>query len=69
MNQSHCYHSDGQAPETVFLLVAERQDWKEQLRRDVAAIRAEFQHRGGITENAIADAVGRYREQAEVSGV
>ena len=65
MNQFHYHYSDGQATRTALLLVTGKQGWKEQLRRDVETIRTELQQRGGITANAVADAVSRYREWAE----
>jgi hypothetical protein len=40
-------------------------DWKKQFLEDVKSVRVEVRRRGGIKEEAIEDAIQRYRYEAE----
>lgn len=63
------YHGDLLTAMTSFLRLYEKYGWKEQLRQDVNAIRGEVRRQGGVSEEAIDDAVIRYRkEQAAPNG-
>lgn len=63
------YHGNLLTAMTAFLRLHEKYGWKEQLREDVNAIRAEVRRQGGVSEHAIDDAITRYRkEQADAHG-
>ena len=59
------YHDDLQTAISAFLVLHEKYGWKEQLRQDVGAIRAEVKRRGGTTEKAIDAAIKHHREQVK----
>lgn len=59
------YQGDLQAAISAFLILHEKYGRKEQLRKDVAAVRSEVRRKGGITEKMIDDAIKRYRKQVE----
>jgi hypothetical protein len=52
----------------AFLKLHEKYGWKEQFLEDVKSIRAEVRRRGGIKEEAIEDAIQRYRRNLGESG-
>jgi len=49
------------------LRLHDKYGWKEQLREDVEAIRAEVRRKRGITSQAIDDAINTYRKTIGVS--
>lgn len=57
------YHGNIQVAISSFLRLHEKYGWKEQFRKDVEAIRAEVRRQGGISSQAIDNAITRYRTQ------
>lgn len=62
------YHGDLQAAMKAFLKLHEKYGWKEQFLEDVKSIRLEVRRQGGVEEEAIEDAIQRYRRNLEASG-
>jgi hypothetical protein len=58
------YQGDIQKALMTFLYLHEKYGAKEQLLRDVQAVRSEVKKRGGITQKKIAETVHRYRKGA-----
>ena len=61
------YNGDLSAAMAAFLHLHEKYAWKEQLRQDVASIRADVRRNGRIRTKTINDAIAHYR--STVSGV
>lgn len=55
------YHGDAQEAMISLLRLYDLYGWKEQLRNDVTAVRAEVQRQGGISDEAIDEAILQYR--------
>lgn len=55
------YHGDVQEAMISLLRLYDRYGWKEQFREDVESIRVEVRRHGGISEDAIDDAIAAYR--------
>ncbi|MBC8231351.1 hypothetical protein H8E77_17505 [bacterium] len=56
------YNGNVQEAIASLLRLHDKYGWKEQLREDVEAIRAEVRRKGGITSQAIDDAINTYRK-------
>ena len=56
------YHGDLQTAISGLLKLHAKYGWKEQLRRDVNSVRYEVRRKGGITSEAIDNAINRYRK-------
>ncbi|MCP4399955.1 MAG: hypothetical protein GY801_21940 [bacterium] len=61
------YHGDVQEAMMSLLRLYDRYGWKEQLRNDVESIRAEVHRQGGISDDAVDDAIAQYRRRSSVS--
>ncbi|MCB0063364.1 MAG: hypothetical protein KDE19_14685 [Caldilineaceae bacterium] len=57
------YQGDSQAAISALLQLHAKYGWKEQLNQDVTVIRKKVHQSGGVSEQAIEDAIQRYREQ------
>ena len=55
------YHGDVQEAMISLLRLYDRYGWKEQFREDVESIRAEVRRHGGVSEDAIDEAIATYR--------
>ncbi len=56
------YRGDLQTALTAFLWLHEKYGWKEQLARDVDAVRTELKQQGGIRQTKIDEAIRQYRQ-------
>ena len=61
------YNGDVQEAIASLLRLHDKYGWKEQLCEDIEAIRAEVRRKGGITSQAIDDAINTYRKMIGVS--
>jgi flavodoxin len=58
------YNGDLQAAIAAFLQLHKKYGWKEQLRHDVQAVRAEVRRKGGVKAEVIDSAIQKYRRNS-----
>ena len=56
------YDGNSQVAIVTLLRLHRKYGWKEQLRQNVASVRAEVRRKGGITSEDIDNAIKKYRE-------
>ncbi len=61
------YHGNIEAAVASLLVLHDKYAWKEQLREDVEAVRAELRRHGGLTSVSIQGAIDTYRKQQRQS--
>ena len=61
------YHGDAQEAMASLLRLHDRYGWKEQFRADVKSVRADVHRQGGISDEAIDEAISRYRRRPSAS--
>ncbi len=55
------YHGNVQKAMVSLLRLHDRYGWKEQLREDVESVRTEVRQQGGVSDEAIDEAISTYR--------
>jgi len=60
------YHGDVQEAIVSLLRLHDQYGWKKQFRDDVESVRAEVRQHGGISEDAIDEAIATYRRRLPI---